>query len=112
MADALEMWIIKLVQAGKSFNTFENNFLATILIINIVMPMPPLGRKNFFCFKRCSFNDVNKKKIKKKKERKIIRGFWYLELPAINNAKTKTKGIFCEIQLFLKVHHKINLNCD
>lgn len=35
-----------------------------------------------------------------------------LELPAINNAKMKTKGMFCEIQLFLKMHHKINLNCD
>ena len=33
MAGALEMWIIKLVQAGKSFNTFENNFLEILLFL-------------------------------------------------------------------------------
>lgn len=42
------------------------------------MPMPPLGRKNFFCFKRCSFNDVNKKKIKKKKRKKNHKGILIL----------------------------------
>ena len=45
-------------------------------------------------------------------KKKIMCGFWYGDLPAISSAKTKPKGIFCETQLFLTVHCKINFNCN